>query len=122
MHVDISSLKSPDDFCLFWIPIREFLNFDVKHLLARLSSDIDLNAVTDDSCRHAPHYAATLDFFVCVRVRIGQNSFMANLRLFGYVVTTNMRLSCSTFFKMASILSITDQPERGSSLTSKLPD
>ncbi|GBP93465.1 Transmembrane and TPR repeat-containing protein 3 [Eumeta japonica] len=30
--------------------------FDVKHLLAHLDSKIDLNAVTDDSCRHAFHY------------------------------------------------------------------
>ncbi|GBP11792.1 hypothetical protein EVAR_77881_1 [Eumeta japonica] len=37
---------------------------DVKYLLARLGSKIDLNAVTDDTCRHACHYVAALDSYV----------------------------------------------------------
>ncbi|GBP28268.1 hypothetical protein EVAR_11727_1 [Eumeta japonica] len=43
------------------LKLKQF--FDVKHLLALLGSKIALNAVTDDSCRHAPHYAAVLDSF-----------------------------------------------------------
>ncbi|GBP76319.1 hypothetical protein EVAR_59265_1 [Eumeta japonica] len=42
--------------------------FDVKHLLARIGSKIDLNAVTssDISCRHALHYAAARDSLLCI--------------------------------------------------------
>ncbi|GBP43683.1 hypothetical protein EVAR_30517_1 [Eumeta japonica] len=48
------------------VSLRDFC--DVKHLLVRLGSKIDLNAVTDDSCRHDPHYAAALDSFAVVRL------------------------------------------------------
>ncbi|GBP02526.1 hypothetical protein EVAR_69635_1 [Eumeta japonica] len=40
---------------------------DVKHLSVRLVSKIDFNTVPDESCRHAPHYAAALDSFAGAR-------------------------------------------------------
>ncbi|GBP50645.1 hypothetical protein EVAR_28837_1 [Eumeta japonica] len=47
--------------------------FDVKQLLARLGSKTDLNAVTDDSCRHAlrgvVRYAAALILLCLQRAR-----------------------------------------------------